>query len=96
MDYGQLLRRTWNVVWAHKFLILLGVLVALRSVGSSSGINASTQGNVRHTQQWEHRGLPSGDAFPRVPDLPRPGLLTGIPIVVGIGLGGLAVIAGAA
>ncbi len=29
MDYGRLLRRAWDIIWAHKFLILLGVLVAL-------------------------------------------------------------------
>ena len=40
MDYGQLLRRAWDTVWAHKYLILLGVLVALLS----SGGNASGSG----------------------------------------------------
>lgn len=96
MDYGELLRRTWNVIWTHKFLILLGVLVALSTVGSSSGINASTQWNARQAPQWEYRGPPSGDSFPRMPDLGRPGLLAGIPIVVAVGLGGLALVVGLA
>jgi hypothetical protein len=42
MDYGRLLSRTWNTVWEHKFLILLGVLVALGGAsfnGSSGGSN---------------------------------------------------------
>lgn len=37
MDFGALLSRAWDIIWAHKFLILLGVLVALvggRNAGS--------------------------------------------------------------
>ena len=40
MDYGKLLNRAWELVWKHKFLIILGVLVALSSglgTGTSSG-----------------------------------------------------------
>jgi len=29
MEYGKLLSQAWNITWEHKFLILLGVLVAL-------------------------------------------------------------------
>lgn len=49
MDYGKLLNRSWNILWQHKFLILLGVLVALSSgVGSSSssGTNIRFDGNT--------------------------------------------------
>ena len=43
MDYGQLLSRAWNIIWEHKFLILLGVLVALGSAGGGgSNANFST------------------------------------------------------
>lgn len=38
MDYGHLLRRAWETIWAHKYLIVLGILVAL--LGSSG--NASS------------------------------------------------------
>ena len=34
MDYGSILTRAWRIIWENKWLILLGVLVAL---GSSSG-----------------------------------------------------------
>lgn len=34
MDYGNLFSRAWDIIWKNKFLILLGVLVAL---GGSSG-----------------------------------------------------------
>ncbi len=37
MDYGKLLSRAWDIIWQHKFLILLGVLVALGSVGAGGG-----------------------------------------------------------
>lgn len=33
MDYGELLQRTWKVVWNNKFLILLGIVVALGTSG---------------------------------------------------------------
>ncbi|MFN2223424.1 MAG: hypothetical protein ACK2UH_12780 [Candidatus Promineifilaceae bacterium] len=38
MDYGQLLRDAWYVVWNNKFLLILGFLAALGS-GVSSGNN---------------------------------------------------------
>jgi hypothetical protein len=41
MDYGDLLNRTLNIIWEHKFLILLGILVAL---GSSSGFSGGGAG----------------------------------------------------
>jgi hypothetical protein len=37
MDYRSLMSRTWNVIWEHKFPILLGILVALGSSSVSSG-----------------------------------------------------------
>jgi hypothetical protein len=58
MDYGRILSRAWTIVWEHKWLILLGVLVAL---GSSNGGGAGG-GNV---------DLPSGeqDFDFRLPDI---------------------------
>jgi hypothetical protein len=41
MDYGRILSRAWTIVWEHKWLILLGVLVAL---GSSNGGGAGGGG----------------------------------------------------
>lgn len=40
MDYGKLFTRAWEIIWKYKFLILLGVLVAL-SGSSGSGGNQS-------------------------------------------------------
>ncbi len=56
MDYGALLSRAWNIVWEHKFLILLGVLVALGSAGASGGGSAGSffgDGGVRPPGQFE-------------------------------------------
>lgn len=36
MDYSRLLNRAWTIVWGHKFLILLGVVAALSSVGGGN------------------------------------------------------------
>ena len=38
MDYGQLLRDSWQIVWKNKFLLILGFLAAL---GGSSGAGSS-------------------------------------------------------
>ena len=40
MDYGKLFTRAWDIIWKFKFLILLGVLVAL-SGSTGSGSNQS-------------------------------------------------------
>jgi len=37
MDYGKLFTRAWDIIWKYKFLILLGVLVALSGSGGSGG-----------------------------------------------------------
>jgi hypothetical protein len=41
MDYGRLLSRTWEILWEHKFLILLGLLVALTSGGNAGLFNGA-------------------------------------------------------
>ena len=65
MDYGKLLTRAWNIIWEHKFLILLGVLVALGGTGGGSNVNLNLslpQGDVRgfdfRLPQPEELGLP--------------------------------------
>jgi hypothetical protein len=86
VDYGKLLNRAWNVIWEHKFLILLGVLVALSSGGggnsAASGVNLDFQSGWNEFERLP--GLP-----PNLPDLGRKGYSLGIPLgvaVVGIGL----------
>jgi hypothetical protein len=37
MDYGQLFRRGWEIVWQNKFLFVLGFLAALGAGGSGGG-----------------------------------------------------------
>jgi hypothetical protein len=37
MDYGNLLKRSWDIVWHNKFLFVLGFLAALGSGGGSGG-----------------------------------------------------------
>jgi hypothetical protein len=39
MDYGQLFRRGWEIVWQNKFLFILGFLAALGSSSGGSGGN---------------------------------------------------------
>lgn len=46
MDYGQLLRDSWHVVWNNKFLLILGFLAALGSGVSSNNSNVTYSMNV--------------------------------------------------
>ena len=89
MDYGKYLGRAWNIIWGHKFLILLGVLVALG--GAGGGGNASANAS-----------LPRGDVNNfdfdfRPPDLGEElGLPAGLIMVGAIALIGIALIVGIA
>ncbi len=80
MDYGQLLRRTWDIVWEHKFLILLGVLVALGGAGTGGGggsTGASFRGgDVQPPEQFEFRP-PNGFG-----DIGLPPMAVGVVVVL--------------
>lgn len=39
MDYGQLFRRSWEIVWQNKYLFILGFLAALGGSSGGSGTN---------------------------------------------------------
>jgi len=75
VDYGKLLRRAWDTVWEHKFLILLGVLVALSGGGGGGG--GSGVGNL----DWEGQGpqISPPREFPQLPEMPEMGRELGIP-----------------
>ena len=87
MDYGKLLGRAWNIIWEQKFLILLGVLVALGGTGGGGNAGASTS-------------LPQGDVADfdfRLPALEQDlGLPAGLIMVGVIGFIGIALIVGIA
>jgi hypothetical protein len=91
MDYGSILSRAWNIIWEHKWLILLGVLVAL---GSSSG-GASGRGNVNYIldegdfdfdmPRWDMPDL-RGDLDVPVLAIMAGLLFIGIAVLVGVAL----------
>jgi hypothetical protein len=64
MDYGSLLSRTWDIIWNHKFLILLGVLVALGSGGGTGAPGSGLDFGGPSTPQQPPQA-------PEMPDLPR-------------------------
>jgi hypothetical protein len=89
MDYGRLLSRAWEIIWEHKFLILLGVLVALTSTGNS-GFSASNWNLRGGAEEWRIPSLPDMDRYPRFRDLPREGRAwaVGVPIaLIGLAIG---------
>jgi hypothetical protein len=83
MDYGKIFARAWDIIWEHKFLILLGVLVALS--GASNGGGSQAQYVFRGDEiQWGD--MPSFEYGSPLREL-------GIPMAV---FGGLLVLAGLA
>lgn len=86
MDYGQLFRRAANIVWQHKFLIVLGILAAFSSGsgGGNNGFQFDLDGGPQG-QQWQWpEGMPWGPGapgdFPFVPELE--GMSAGVPAAV--------------
>ena len=55
MDYGNLLKRSWDIVWHNKFLFILGFLAALGSGGSNG--NGGANGNFNY--QFGSEDVPS-------------------------------------
>lgn len=53
MDFGNLLKRAWNIVWEHKFLIVLGIIVAIIS-GGGSGMSGGGSSSGGDTEWGEH------------------------------------------
>jgi hypothetical protein len=94
VDYGKILRRTWDIIWEHKFLILLGVLIAL-SGGGGSSVSTGSAGNfdwdARGPQELPPRELPQ---FPELPELWHDWGIPVLPVVVIVVLVGLALLLG--
>jgi hypothetical protein len=61
MDYGQLIRRAWDIVWNNKWLLVLGLLVTLGTSGTSRGNNynysANNFGEDGQTQEFDFDDL---------------------------------------
>lgn len=58
MDYGNLLSRSWRVVWDHKFMIVLGFLAALGSGMSSNSNNFNWQADSGDFQNMPFIDVP--------------------------------------
>jgi hypothetical protein len=85
MDYGDILTRAWNIIWENKWLILLGMIVAL---GSSNGGGASRGAGINFDRD-------SGDFDLEMPDWDMPDFRTdlipavaiaGVLVLISIGL----------
>ena len=76
MDFGKLLSRAWTIIWEHKFLILLGILVALGSSGGT-GASSGSQSFRNYDGEWQTppdwRGMPfppaEGTGLPAIPTI---------------------------
>jgi hypothetical protein len=80
MNYGSLLQRTWDIIWEHKFLILLGVLVALGGAGTGGGGGSTSAsfsgGGAQSPEQFEFRP-PNGFG-----DIGLPPMAVGVVVVL--------------
>jgi len=81
MDYGKLISRAVNAVWDNKFLIVLGILVALGGGGGSGGVSYNFGGGDFDFGQGAQPQMPPD--FPQIPELPPE---------AGVALGGAAVL----
>jgi len=45
MDFGRLLSRAWDIIWEHKFLIVLGIIVAITGGGNGGGGGGGNTGS---------------------------------------------------
>jgi hypothetical protein len=95
MDYGSILTEAWTIIWENKFLILLGVLVAL---GSSSGNPGGGGRNFSFdgANGGDFNIEPPEDFEFRLPEEWRDFGLPGIAVVGVIALIGLGLIVGLA
>ena len=66
MDFGALLRRAWDIIWDHKWLVLLGVIIA---IGSGSGAPGSGfPGNGGSGYQFSNGDFSWDQGDPAAPD----------------------------
>ncbi len=89
MDYSKLFSKAWDLVWKNKFLILLGVLVAIGSAGGGGGSQRAAGGknsfdlqnplNFNFQVPFQDLGLP-------VPTMIVAGILAVIVILIGLAL----------
>lgn len=77
MDYGKLLSRAWDIIWKYKFLILLGVLVALGSShGGTGSPGGGGSGGFRGDRpngefDWQHPPFDFPEEFPEFDEFER-------------------------
>jgi hypothetical protein len=86
VDYSALLRRTWDIVWNHKWLIVLGILVALGGGSNANFSNSNYRfgGRDGNVQDGEFE-FPQGGDF-EIPQGELDDLREALPIFAGIGL----------
>ncbi len=58
MDYGDIFRRSWNIIWKNKFMLFLGFLAALGSGGSFNGSSSNSGSNFSFGSEDFPQGMP--------------------------------------
>ena len=99
MDYGKLLTRALNLIWENKFLILLGVLIALGSGGNSGASSRFDFNFDRPGRDFETPQPPDFGEFPEFPGMPDPerffrSFPDGVPLALIFAIGALLIFIG--
>jgi len=87
MNYGDILSRSWRIVWKYKFMILLGFLAALGS-GMNTGSNFNYTADSSDFQNFPFTNWPG--------TMPDPSQVMAVIGALAVGLGCLALIVGIA
>ena len=51
MDYAEILKKAWNIIWKHKILWLFGLLAG-SAIGSGQGLSYRFSSQDRIQQFW--------------------------------------------
>ncbi len=88
MDFGRLLSRAWDIIWEHKFLIVLGIIVAITGGGGGGGGGGSSNpagfgdtGEYGDSGDWGFKGAEELD-LPDFDELAAAGIATGVIIAI--------------
>lgn len=82
MDFGRVLTRAWQIIWDNKFLIVLGVLVALSSGSVGSNFGGGNGGGFQYQfegDEFDFTGPPPPELEAAVPFV---GLAAGVILVI--------------
>jgi len=84
MNYGDILEKTWKIIWKHKILWLFGVLAGCGAAGSGGGSGGGAGSSSNFTAQPPSLDFMGNGTVQAFEDIGR--FITSIPVFVWIWL----------